>query len=65
MSEKTKKLLTNVALVLVCLACALRWLYIGLIASRPTVYLFDCIVGLMWTGWGCKELDTAWYLNNF
>ena len=48
MSEKTKKLLTNVALVLVCLACALRWLYIGLIGSRPTVYLFDCIVGLMW-----------------
>ena len=48
MSEKTKKLLTNVALVLVCLACALRWLYIGLIESRPTVYLFDCIVGLMW-----------------
>ena len=48
MSEKTKKLLTNVALVLVCLACALRWLYIGLIASRPTVYLFDCIVGLLW-----------------
>lgn len=48
MSEQAKKRLTNIALVLVCLACALRWLYIGLIASRPTVYLFDCIVGLLW-----------------
>ena len=48
MSERMKRVLTNVALLLICLACALRWLYIGLIASRPTVYLFDCIVGLMW-----------------
>ncbi|MGO5049436.1 hypothetical protein [Dysosmobacter sp. Sow4_B12] len=48
MSERMKKVLTNVALLLICLACALRWLYIGLIASRPTVYLFDCIVGLLW-----------------
>ena len=48
MSERMKKVLTNVALLLICLGCALRWLYIGLIASRPTVYLFDCIVGLLW-----------------
>ena len=48
MSERMKRVLTNVALLLICLVCALRWLYIGLIASRPTVYLFDCIVGLLW-----------------
>ena len=48
MSEKTKKLLTNVALVMVGGAGALRWLYFGLIGSRQGVYLFDCIVGLLW-----------------
>ena len=48
MSERMKRVLTNVALLLICLAGALRWLYIGLIAARPTVDLFDCIVGLLW-----------------
>ena len=50
MNEKMKGNLLDIVVLVICVACAFRWLYRGLVAFQPVIYVMDVGIGLAWVG---------------